>query len=307
MEVLSPEEILQTLDDRGAVDNMPFMPEMLRHAGRRFQVSASAHKACDTIDTYRNRRIDDAVHLGVRCDGSAHGGCQASCLLYWKTAWLRPVDGPVPTPPSTTAPVTAVNTAVVDRAARAASPKATDRRVKYSCQATRLVEASIPMRQRDLRQYWRDWASGNVDLWTMFRYMPLALYNTIVWRTGRCRVIPSFEGLAGSTTPTEALGLQPGELVEVKPMDEIAATLDAHGRNRGMYFDVEMMPFCGGRYRVHKRVDKLIDEKTGYMMNMKTPGVILENVVCKGCYHPERLFCPRDIHPYWREIWLRRV
>ena len=91
VEVLSPEEVLQTLDDKGAVGNMPFMPEMLKFAGKRLQVSASAHKACDTIDSYRNREVEDAVHLGVRCDGSAHGGCQAGCLLFWKEAWLEPV------------------------------------------------------------------------------------------------------------------------------------------------------------------------------------------------------------------------
>ena len=29
------------------------------------------------------------MHLeDLRCDGSAHGGCQAGCLLYWKEAWL---------------------------------------------------------------------------------------------------------------------------------------------------------------------------------------------------------------------------
>ena len=33
-----------------------------------------------------------AVHLETRCDGSAHGGCQASCLLFWKDAWLKPVS-----------------------------------------------------------------------------------------------------------------------------------------------------------------------------------------------------------------------
>ena len=35
---------------------MPFMPEMLQFAGKRLKVSASAHKGCDTIETYHNRR-----------------------------------------------------------------------------------------------------------------------------------------------------------------------------------------------------------------------------------------------------------
>jgi hypothetical protein len=78
-------------------------------------------------------------------------------------------------------------------------------------------------------------------------------------------------------------------------------TLDAKGNNRGMFFDTEMLPFCGKPYRVKQRVNRLINERTGAMMTMKTPGVVLENVVCMGCFHPERIFCPRGVYPYRRE------
>jgi transposase-like protein len=307
VEVLSPEEILQTLDDKGAVDNMPFMPEMLQFAGKRLKVSASAHKACDTIESFHNRSVENAVHLGVRCDGSAHGGCQAACLLYWKTAWLKPAGGPAAHQGSMTSRSSMADTSVIDRATRVSVSDPGERQLRYSCQATRLVEASSPMQLRDVRQYWKDLTSGNVSLWSMIRYMALALYNTLVYLLGRGRTIPSINGLAGRKTPSELLDLQPGELVEVKSADEIMTTLDAKGANRGMTFDTEMLPFCGKRYRVKQRVNQLINEKTGVMMTMKTPGVILENVVCMGLYHPERLFCPRDIYPYWREIWLKRI
>jgi hypothetical protein len=307
VEVLSPEEILRTLDNNGAVDNMPFMPEMLQFAGRRLQVSASAHKACDTIDTYVNRRIDNAVHLGVRCDGAAHGSCQAGCLLYWKTAWVKPVDGPGPQRRPMRSQPDAVDTSVIDGATRVSALDQAEGEVRYSCQATRLFEASSPMRQRDVRQYLKDLTSGNVSLWTMVRYMLLAIYNTFVKKLGRGRIIPSVAGLARSNTPSEVLGLQPGELVEVKSADEIMKTLNAKGFNRGMAFDVEMLPFCGKRYRVKQRVDRLIDERSGVMMTMKSPGIILENTACMGHFHPPRLFCPRGIYPFWREIWLKRV
>ncbi|SDE15996.1 hypothetical protein [Rhodococcus tukisamuensis] len=307
VEVLGPEEILQTLDDTGALDAMPFMPEMLQFAGKRLRISASAHKACDTIDSYRNRGVEDSVHLGVRCDGSAHGGCQAGCLLYWKTTWLKPAAGPTPQNGPVTSRPSGVDTSVVDRATRAFGPDPSDREVRYSCQATRLVEASSPLRRTDVRQYWKDFASGNVSLWAMSRYLPLAVYNTLVSKLGHGRKIPSVKGLAGQITPSEVLDLQPGELVEVKSADEIMRTLNAKSGNRGLYFDEEMLPFCGKRYRVKQRVDRLIDERAGVMMTMKTPGIVLEDVVCMGCYHPARLFCPRGIYPYWREIWLKRV
>src|ERR1035438_3220535 len=92
VEVRSKQEILKTLDVNGQLDGMPFMPEMLAFCGKRFQVYKRAHKTCDTVFPVRGRRVDQAVHLETRCDGQAHGGCQAGCLIFWKEAWLRRVD-----------------------------------------------------------------------------------------------------------------------------------------------------------------------------------------------------------------------
>jgi hypothetical protein len=105
-------------------------------------------------------------------------------------------------------------------------------------------------------------------------------------------------------TPAETLDLQAGEWVEVKPLSEIIQTLDPHGKNRGLHFSEDMIPFCGGRFRVRNRLDRMILESTGEMRNVKNT-VILEGVLC-GC--PCVLGgCPRMILQYWREIWLRRV
>src|SRR5580698_5184957 len=92
VEVCSKEEILRTLDTSGQLEGMPFMPEMFAFCGRRFQVYKSAHKTCDTVFPVRGRRVEHAIHLDTRCDGSAHGGCQAGCMIFWKEAWLKPVD-----------------------------------------------------------------------------------------------------------------------------------------------------------------------------------------------------------------------
>src|SRR5215475_14523868 len=92
VEVRSAEEILATLDEQGCLDALPFMPEMLQYCGKRFRVFKSAHKTCDTIESHAIRNMANAVHLdGLRCDGEAHGGCQAACTLYWKESWLKPV------------------------------------------------------------------------------------------------------------------------------------------------------------------------------------------------------------------------
>jgi hypothetical protein len=77
VEVRSSAEILATLNGDGSVEGMPFMPEMLRHVGKRFAVSHRVEKICDTISASPgSRRMRNTVFLeDLRCDGSGHGGC----------------------------------------------------------------------------------------------------------------------------------------------------------------------------------------------------------------------------------------
>src|SRR5262245_41424276 len=101
VEVRGPAEILATLDERGALEALPFMPEMAAFCGRRFTVERRAERICDTVQYTGSRRPPDTVLLAdLRCDGLAHGGCQAECRLFWKEAWLRRVTPETPpTPP----------------------------------------------------------------------------------------------------------------------------------------------------------------------------------------------------------------
>ena len=111
----------------------------------------------------------------------------------------------------------------------------------------------------------------------------------------------------GQASPRVDLNLQPGELVRIKSFDEIRATFDKSSMNRGLLFGPELVPFCGKTYRVQASVERFIDEKTGYFISLKTPAVILENVWCEARYSNCRMFCPRNIYAWWREIWLERV
>lgn len=314
VEVRSVEEILASLDDRGNLDALPFMPEMLQYSGRRFRVSKSAHKTCDTISTYRNRRMKSAVHLeGLRCDGTAHDGCQAACLLFWKKAWLRPAHGSESTPgraesrdglrsTGSSCSVEALAHAVRARANTAESPEEL-----YSCQATELVRATTPLKWWDPRQYKKDLLSRNVSLWDFLRYGMLATIKATLrlhWRLGRYLDI---RGSAGDTTPTAQLNLRPGERVQVRTKKEILGTLNVEAKNRGLSFDVEMMPYCGRIFRVLSRVEKIINDKNGKMINLPNGCIILDGATCSGCLSRRRMFCPRAIYPYWREIWLKRV
>src|SRR5688572_27913060 len=92
IEVRTREEILSTLDKNGRLEGLPFMPQMFQYCGQRFSVYKRAHKTCDTVNPIASRRLHDGIHLNVRCDGKAYGGCQAACLIFWKAAWLKPVD-----------------------------------------------------------------------------------------------------------------------------------------------------------------------------------------------------------------------
>ena len=52
------------------------------------------------------------------------------------------------------------------------------------------------------------------------------------------------------------------------------------------------------------RVTKCLDEKTGKLLTMKNPCIVLEDVVCTGAFNAS---CPREFLSFWREIWLARV
>jgi hypothetical protein len=340
VEVRSKEEILRTLDKQGRLDGMPFMPQMFQYCGMRFKVFKRAHKTCDTIAfnwDSPGRSLADGIHLNLRCDGQTYGGCQAACLIFWKEQWLKPVDGATgPAVSAMPADATHYNEPAgngrcteedVRKAVRAPSLKPGDEAV-YSCQATRLLEFTKPLPWWDFRQYLEDYTSGNASLWRIVRgtiyicyFYPTLSFSRRFGGPARW-IYDRFQSLwgglpfprhwgqlpAGQPAPVATLNLQPGELVRVKSYDEILKTIEHKtNRNRGMTFDGEMMPYCGGIYRVRGRIEKFIDEKTGKIKTMKTPAVILDDVYCRSRYSYHRMYCPRSIFSWWREVWLERV
>lgn len=315
VEVRSEAEILATLDHRGELDALPFMPEMLQYCGRRFTVHKVAHKLCDTMTRSGMRRMRDAVHLdGVRCDGQAHGGCQTGCLVHWKEAWLTPV-GEAGTTPRRPAPDAGTARPTVadlrDHTRRAPAPDGEER---FSCQATELLRAAPePLPFRDLGQWASDLRSGNAGVVAVARAVLVGLFNRL--QAISVRVLPPrlrfrrglrWRFLEGplARTPAGRTDLQPGELVRVKPVAEIVATLNRDLQNRGLGFEEEMARHCGREARVLRRVERCIDEQTGRLLHLKNPCIVLEGTVCEGAYNAN---CPRSIYSFWREIWLDRV
>jgi hypothetical protein len=130
----------------------------------------------------------------------------------------------------------------------------------------------------------------------MIRIFPSTKLGRLLFRGQRRR--------ASGNIPKESLGLTPGEWVEVKSVKEILATLDQHGKLKGLAFNREMAKFCGKRFKVYKRLEKIVLESTGELRRIKTPTVILEGVFCDGETHDN---CDRSCFCFWREAWLQRV
>ena len=328
--VRSKEEILATLDSRSRLEGMPFQPEMLAYCGQRFRVGKVAHKTCDTVHKTGSRRVANAVHLeGLRCDGSAHGGCQARCLLFWKEAWLRRVESPSKMVPMRL-PAAAMKSAVCMEAtvwaavvAPGSDPAQED--AVWVCQTTALPEMTRPLKWWDARQYLMDVLTGNHSPGKVLKMLAFGTFRNLLRlkfaERFLLRAYDGFQRMRGGRpfplargilpldrpTPHQDLGLRPGEVVRVKSAQEIRSTLNVQGRNRGMWFDQEMVKHCGNRYTVEMRVDRIIDEVTGKMLTMKYPCIQLQGVTCSGECTADRLGCPRGINAYWREIWLQRA
>ena len=301
--VRSPEEILATLDAQGTLDGLPFMPEMLEWCGKSCRVQRQVEKTCVADHPMRQFPANDVLILdGPRCDGRSHDGCKHGCRIFWKEAWLRPTDSHTPTAPPS---------GIGLEELRARLKVKSDER-RYFCQSTELYKATQNF--PETRKHWtarialKGLRSGDLSvtrflklstLWSMYRLRRACGGDR--WLQGPHR-----------RTPSESLGLLPGEVVRVKSRTQIAQTLGASGRNRGMGICSEMTRCCGCEARVRYRVDRIIDETTGLMreisdtvtlQNIRNDEALAEECLCYG----ELGDCPRGEMMYWREIWLERV
>jgi hypothetical protein len=284
------DEILATLDEKGTLDKLPFMPEMREFCGRQFRVSRRAFKTC--VDDTEMRQLDDTVFLeDVRCSGEAHGGCDKACLIFWKEAWLQPLG-------------------FVDR-----HPANGRSRIKeldlfefakqgdqFFCQSSEIVSASRPLPWWEPRQYVLDLLHNRISFGQWLKGLFIAFYNKLADATGR----KSWRFVAGPGTyngTRSNLNLQPGDVVRVKSLERIRETLDAEGKHRRLLFAPSMAEYCGSVMRVQKCVERIILEGSPRQREI-TDTVLLEGATCDGVCH--RL-CPRQSLLFWRECWLEKV
>lgn len=283
-------EIQRTLDADGCLESLPFQAEMAAFCGRRFRVFRVVDKVYDYGRSRRLRRLQRTVSLaGVRCTGSAHGGCQAECSLLWKEDWLRCVAA---------RPLQAQDTSALPAAD---VPVVSDTGQAFRCQFTQLTAASSALRKWDIRQDLRPLLSGNVTVPAYCVVLLTRLFNCVQEFRGGIGYPALSQGKL-TQTPAASHGLVPGSRVRVLDPESIAATLDSGSRNRGLWFDQEMLRSAGRTYQVHSRVDRIIDITTCRVTSMKTPSFTLEGVTATGEF---LRLCSQHEYNFWREAWLR--
>jgi hypothetical protein len=290
--VRSLEEISKTLDANGCLDGLPFMPEMAKFCGTTGTVYRIVDKIYDYGGRKDMRRMKDAVLIaGLRCDGGAHDGCQTRCYLLWKSAWITRVDAPASAGRNTPA---AFGPTVI--------PGGNGTAKRYVCQFTELARASSRMSPWDPRQDLRPLMSGNVTVAAFGVALLTRLFNAAQGLRGGIG-FPATQPGSSALSRRTALDLQPGELIRVRDPERIFETLDRSGKNRGLWFDRDMLKRTKQQHKVLARVDRIIDDASGRMLEMKTPCIILDGVDCSGEFMS---FSPQHDFPFWREAWLER-
>ena len=321
--VRSQAEILATLDQRGCLQGLPFMPQMLDACGKEFRVTKRAHKLCDTVHGTGGRRLLGAVLLDdLRCDGRMHGGCEMECMIVWKDAWLERVDDdgqPRTAPPTPPSPqlidLVVANTRPADKQVGSTAV--------YACQATEMPAATTRLSVWSMGQYVEDYSSGNASLRQIASVLLFLVYDSIAsagiglgsfmrWLYEAFQeggsLYPNLRGKLqkNGRTPACSLGVQPGERVTVKSHAAVLETVTEDLVNRGMGFHPVMTAHCSKSFVVEKRLQRIMNEKTGQVMELKNPCLTLEGAACDGRY-TKPLLCPRGMAPYWREVWLEKA
>jgi hypothetical protein len=131
-------------------------------------------------------------------------------------------------------------------------------------------------------------------------------------KTGSVRLITRAQSLLrqesispeDASTKPESI-IQAGDLVRVRSMEEIQATLNVWGISKGcMFMPGEMSPYCGTAQRVFKRMSRFVDERDYHVK--KCNGIILlEGLHCQGTTDFGQ--CDRSCFFFWREEWLEKI
>lgn len=303
--VRGAEQIEKTLVD-GRLDGLPFMPEMVAYCDCSFRIKRFATKVCVNGESIEICSLENCVILQMqnRCDGSHHGNCDMGCDFIWKLDWLIQLEQPPvaesepsapPAPPEFLSRLVQISTCGDMANGNLNRDKQSAR---FCCQATELTHATSRLSPLQFKQYVTDSKLNNVSKFTIGKFIASVLIKKITKQSdslaGPCR---------GRTPASKPLNV--GDWVQIKSLEEIRLTLDEGGCNRGLWFDPkEMAAFCGQELIISRKIERLIDERTGELKVLKTPSYVLSETECSGIF---RRFCSRGMLHFWREIWLTKT
>lgn len=272
------DEIAGSLDHNDSFRGVQFMPEMIKYCGTRQKILAPVKRVKSDKKGFTDKLgyLRDVYLLeNIFCDGEYHHKCGRKCRMLWHQEWFAP--GKIPDK-SRESGLKLINQDPV------------------VCQATSISNAmkifSAKFHKNILNlDYLRE--TSLLDIVQDFFY---SVYYLIFSRRLNTKG-------ALRKTPSLNLGLKAGDRVIVKSFDEIKATLDSKGRNRGLGFQTEMIKFCGCTFTVSDIMHTAISEYADKVKKVNN-SVLLDNTYCNGSFH---LRCSRKCPHIWREIWLTRI
>lgn len=172
-----------------------------------------------------------------------------------------------------------------------------------SCQLKALESAEIqlPRREKAVR-------------WTRRKLLDISnRVNTLLKRIVkfiflRKRERRKSQKLKGEVIAMPPLNLKVGERVRIKTLEEIKMTLDKNNKFQGLEYTLAMDKYCGGTFKVFKRVERAFDERKWKLAKVKDV-VLLEGVFCDGDSGIEVDWdgCDRSCFLWWKEAWLERL
>ena len=168
----------------------------------------------------------------------------------------------------------------------------------------RLVQLGVPCQLEAFPTQMESGPPGRDEPWSWFiRRRALGAWRRLA------RLVKRLAGtappaVAATTWPT--LTLVAGDLVRVRPADQIRRSLDAKQGIKGCAFGDGMYQFCGRELRVVRVVHRFFDEGR-YRMLRARDMVLLEGVHCDGSGLPETEGCDRQCYYFWRTEWLEKV
>ncbi len=124
----------------------------------------------------------------------------------------------------------------------------------------------------------------------------------------KLRYFQSQMGRNRATSPEREaeVSINPGDLVRIRPLEEIQNMLDYRGTFRGCPFIESMAAHCNKTYRVLKNATYFYDELKGKLCKCKDL-VVLENTICQGKQKLYSTRCDLLCLFFWHKRWLTKV